>query len=269
MERAQSSLGCWGGELRLNTRAVEIVVDEQAHAQGVRLENGETLPAKVVVANGDVANTYRKLVAPRWRRRWTDRKLARQRYSMGLFVIYFGADRTYPHLAHHTIVLGARYQVLLEDIFERKVLAQDFSLYLHAPTRTDPSLAPPGGECCYVLSPVPNLLGQVDWAEVKERYADAILASLEQPHLCPDLRRHIVSKRIVTPLDFESQLDAYAGSAFQFEPILTQSAWFRPHNVSEDVRGLYLVGAGTHPGAGVPGVLSSAKLLDRVIPAPI
>jgi phytoene desaturase len=257
-----------GGELRLRCRVAEILIGEGARVQGVRLENGETLAAGVVVANGDVANMYRKLVPARWRRRWTDRKLARQRYSMGLFVIYFGTDRTYPHLAHHTIILAERYRELLDDIFNQKVLARDFSLYLHAPTRTDPSLAPPGGECFYVLSPVPNLLGQVDWEQAREQYADAILASLEVPHLCPDLRRHIVTRRIVTPLDFETGLDAYVGSAFQFEPILTQSAWFRPHNISEDVRGLYLVGAGTHPGAGVPGVLSSAKLLDRVIPPP-
>ena len=257
-----------GGELHLNTRVTGITISERGQAQGVQLENGGFLPAKVVVANGDVANTYRKLVAPRWRRRWTDRRLERMRYSMGLFVIYFGTNRTYPNLAHHTIILTERYKELLNDIFNKKELARDFSLYLHAPTRTDPTLAPPGGECFYVLSPVPNLRGEIQWEDVKERYADTILQSLEQAHLCPCLRQHIVTRRILTPLDFETQLDAYAGSAFQFEPILTQSAWFRPHNVSEDVRGLYLVGAGTHPGAGVPGVLSSAKLLDRVIPSP-
>jgi phytoene desaturase len=259
--------GEMGGKLRLQSRVVEILTDAGAQVQGVRLADGETLAARVVVANGDVANTYRKLLPGVRRRRWTDRRLERMRYSMGLFVVYFGTDRTYPDLAHHTIVLTERYQELLADIFNRKVLARDFSLYLHAPTRTDPSLAPEGGECCYVLSPVPNLRGGIDWEQVKDRYADAILASLELPHLCPDLRRHIVTRRILTPLDFETQLDAYAGSAFQFEPILTQSAWFRPHNVSEEVRGLYFAGAGTHPGAGVPGVLSSAKLLDRVIPA--
>lgn len=254
-----------GGQLHLNARAAEITVERGA-ATGVRLEDGRHFPAKVVVSNGDVANTYRKLVAPGHRRRWTDRRLERMRYSMGLFVIYFGTDKQYPHLAHHTIVLTRRYKELLADIFDHQTLADDFSLYLHTPTRTDPSLAPPGGECFYVLSPVPNLRGKIDWEEVKDRYADAILASLELPELCPDLRKHIVTQRIMTPLDFESQLDAYAGSAFQFEPILTQSAWFRPHNVSEDVRGLYFAGAGTHPGAGVPGVLSSAKVLDRVIP---
>lgn len=257
-----------GGRLHLNARVEEITVEHGA-ATGARLADGRHFPAKVVVTNGDVANTYRKQIAPQHRRKWTDRKIERMRYSMGLFVLYFGTNRTYENLAHHTIVLGPRYKDLLHDIFNRKHLAEDFSLYLHAPTRTDPNLAPPGCECFYVLSPVPNLQGGQNWDDLKERYADAILASLELPELCPDLRKHVITKRIMTPLDFERDLDAYAGSAFQFEPILTQSAWFRPHNVSEDVEGLYLVGAGTHPGAGLPGVLSSAKLLDRVVPAPV
>jgi phytoene desaturase len=251
-----------GGRLRLNTKVERLLV-ENGTACGVRLAGGEELPADIVVSNADVANFYKKAVPAESRRTWTDKKLDRMRYSMGLFLIYFGTDRTYPDLAHHSIVLSERYRELLEDIFQKKILADDFSLYLHAPTRTDPSLAPPGCECFYVLSPVPHLGGNVDWNAVKERYADAILASLEK--LCPDLRQHIVSKLIWTPVDFEEQLDAHLGSAFQFEPILTQSAWFRPHNVSEDVKNFYLVGAGTHPGAGLPGVLSSAKLLERVL----
>ncbi len=252
-----------GGKLRLNARVNQLLV-EDGTARGVRLDSGVELPASVVVSNADVANFYKKAVPATARKKWTDKRLDKMRYSMGLFLIYFGTDRTYPELAHHTIVLTERYKELLEDIFSKKILAGDFSLYLHAPTRTDPSLAPPGCECFYVLSPVPNLAGKVDWNAVKERYADAILTSLE--HLCPDLRKHIISKLIWTPLDFETQLDAHLGSAFQFEPILTQSAWFRPHNVSEDVKNLFLVGAGTHPGAGVPGVLSSAKLLEKVLP---
>lgn len=254
-----------GGELFLKARVARIAVSD-GRATGVELVDGRRFSAEVIVSNGDVANTYRHLLHEEVRRKWTDRRLERMRYSMGLFVIYFGTDRTYPHLAHHTILLGPRYKGLLDDIFTHKRLAADFSLYLHAPTRTDPSLAPPGCENFYVLSPVPNLRAGIDWETVKEAYADAILAALEAE--CPDLRRHIVTRRIVTPKDFESRFDAYAGSAFQFEPILTQSAWFRPHNVSEDVKGLYFVGAGTHPGAGVPGVLSSAKVLDRVVPAP-
>ena len=263
--------GEMGGEFHLNSRVAEIEVDPSGGkpaVRGVRLEDGRRFPAEAVVSNGDTANTYRKLIAPEHRRKWTDRRLEKMRYSMGLFVVYFGTDRTYPDLAHHTIVLTERYEELLRDIFHHKLLAEDFSLYLHVPTRTDPSLAPPGGDAFYVLSPVPNLLGGIDWDAVKDRYADAILASLEIPALCPDLRKHIVTQRILTPKDFETGLDAYQGSAFQFEPILTQSAWFRPHNMSEDIRGLYFVGAGTHPGAGVPGVLSSAKVLDKVVPAP-
>jgi len=252
-----------GGKLRLNARVERLLVVDGA-ARGVRLDSGEELPAKVVVSNADVANFYKKAVPAAARRKWTNRRLDRMRYSMSLFLIYFGTDRTWPDLAHHTIILAERYKELLEDIFSKKILADDFSLYLHAPTRTDPSLAPPGCECFYVLSPVPNLGGDVDWNEVKDLYADAILASLEK--LCPELRKHIVSKQIWTPLDFETQFDAHLGSAFQFEPILTQSAWFRPHNVSEDVKNFFLVGAGTHPGAGVPGVISSAKILERVLP---
>ena len=218
-----------------------------------------------MVANGDVANTYRKLIKPEHRRKWTDRRLERMRYAMSLFVIYFGTNRTYEHLPHHAIVLGPRYEGLLGDIFDRKVLAKDFSLYLHTPTRTDPSLAPPGCECFYVLSPVPHLGGGQDWEAIKDEYADRILASLEKEHLVPDLRKHLVSQRIFTPNDFETELDAYMGSAFQFEPVLTQSAWFRPHNKSEDVENLFFVGAGTHPGAGLPGVISSAKVLEKFI----
>jgi phytoene desaturase len=255
-----------GGTVRLNARVEEIEV-QGGRATAVRTADGTRYPAEVVVSNGDVANTYRKLVRPEHRRKWTDRRLERMKYAMSLFVVYFGTNRTYEHLPHHAIVLGPRYEGLLGDIFDRKVVADDFSLYLHAPTRTDPSLAPPGGECFYVLSPVPHLGGGQDWDAIKEDYADKILASLERPGLCPDLREHIVTKRIFTPKDFETQLDAYMGSAFQFEPVLTQSAWFRPHNKSEDVEGLYFVGAGTHPGAGLPGVISSAKVLEHWIPA--
>jgi phytoene desaturase len=252
-----------GGKLRLQSRVEELQVKDGA-ATGVRLASGEELPAALVVSNADVANFYKKAVPVAARKKWTDKRLDGMRYSMGLFLIYFGTRRTYPNLAHHTIVLTERYKELLQDIFKNKILASDFSLYLHAPTRTDPSLAPPGCECFYVLSPVPNMAGDIDWDAVKERYADAILESLET--LCPDLRHNIISQMIFTPLDFATELDAHLGSAFQFEPILTQSAWFRPHNVSEDVKNFYLVGAGTHPGAGLPGVISSAKLLERVLP---
>ena len=254
-----------GGKLELNTRVEEIEVEAGA-VTGVRAADGRHFPAEIVISNGDVANTYRKQIKPEHRRKWTDRRLEKMQYAMSLFVVYFGTNRTYEHLPHHAIVLGPRYEGLLDDIFDNKIVAQDFSLYLHAPTRTDPSLAPAGNECFYVLSPVPNLAGGQDWDAIKEEYCDRIFASLEKDYLVPDLRKHLVTKRIFTPKDFETDLDAYLGTAFQFEPVLTQSAWFRPHNRSEDVRNLYFVGAGTHPGAGLPGVVSSAKVLDNFIP---
>ncbi|MGF1530338.1 MAG: phytoene desaturase [Puniceicoccaceae bacterium] len=254
-----------GGTIHCNAKVSKIDVMNGA-VSGVHTEDGRHFPAEIVISNGDVANTYRKLIAPEQRRKWTDRRLEKMSYAMSLFVIYFGTDRTYPHLPHHSIILGPRYEGLLKDIFKHKIVAEDFSLYLHAPTRTDPSLAPPGCESFYVLSPVPHLGGGQDWDAIGEEYADRILASMEKDHLVPDLRKHLVTKRIFTPKTFETDLDAYMGSAFQFEPTLTQSAWFRPHNKSEDVKNLYFVGAGTHPGAGLPGVVSSAKVLDNFIP---
>jgi len=186
---------------------------------------------------------------------------------MGLFVGYFGARGTWPKLAHHTIILGNRYRELLEDIFERKILADDFSLYLHAPTRSDPALAPPGHENFYVLSPVPNTQGKIDWDAVGPRYFDTILDFLDSTHV-PGLKDSIVTRRHITPQYFETTLRSFGGAAFGPEPRLEQSAYFRYHNRSEDVNGLYFVGAGTHPGAGMPGVLCSAKVLERLMPAP-
>jgi phytoene desaturase len=253
-----------GGEIRCGEEVQSIVVEDGA-AKGVALASGEILRASVVVSNADSAWTYRRLVPAASRKRWTDRKIDRARYSMGLFVWYFGVDRRYDDVAHHTILLGPRYRELLRDIFDRKRLAPDFSLYLHRPTATDPSLAPEGCDAFYVLSPVPNLQGGQDWRIEAEPYRKAIEQSLEATVL-PDLSRHIVTSRMATPLDFQDQLNAYRGAGFGLEPTLTQSAWFRPHNASEDIRNLFLVGAGTHPGAGLPGVLSSARVLDKVAP---
>ncbi len=253
-----------GNVIRCNATVDQILVSN-GKAHGVRLASGETMAADIVVSNADAAWTYRKLLPPETRRRWTDRKLDRARYSMSLFLWYFGTSRRYEAVPHHTIMLGPRYRGLLRDIFGRKVLSEDFSLYLHRPTATDPSLAPPGCDAFYVLSPVPNLAGATDWRTAAEPYRQAIAAHLSATVL-PDLERHVVSSKLMTPLDFQDQLLAWQGAAFGLEPVLLQSAWFRPHNRSEDIANLYLVGAGTHPGAGVPGVLSSAKVLDRVVP---
>ena len=179
---------------------------------------------------------------------------------------YFGTDKQYNEVPHHMMLLGPRYKGLLNDIFKRQVLADDFSLYLHRPTATDPSMAPEGCDTFYVLSPVPHLGSGTDWAAESERYRTAIAEALERTVL-PGLRQHVVTSKVAHPQDFKDRLLAYKGAAFGLEPLLLQSAWFRPHNRSEDVDGLFMVGAGTHPGAGIPGVLMSAKALESVLPS--
>ena len=253
-----------GGRVRYGITVDEILV-KSGRARGVKLASGEFVPADVVVSNADAAFTYRSLLRAKPRRRWTDARLARARYSMSLFVWYFGTDRRYEDVAHHSILLGPRYKELLGDIFERRLLAPDFSLYLHRPTSTDPTLAPAGCDAFYVLSPVPHLDANVDWSTQAEPYRKTIEAYLEEA-LLPGLKRHLVTSRSMTPQHFHDELLSDRGAAFGLEPVLTQSAYFRPHNESEEVKGLYLVGAGTHPGAGVPGVLSSARVLDGLIP---
>jgi phytoene desaturase len=251
-----------GGTIRYNTDVAEIIVRDGA-ARGVRLTSGETVAADIVVSNADAAYTYRNLVPAAVRRRWTDRKLDAADYSMSLFVWYFGTRRRYPE--HHTILLGPRYKGLLTDIFRGKSLAEDMSLYLHRPTATDPSLAPPGCDAFYVLSPVPHLDADIDWKTQAEPYRQAIERRLSET-LLPGLQGEIATSLVTTPQDFHDRYRSLKGAAFSLAPTLLQSAWFRPNNRSEDVKGLYLVGAGTQPGAGVPGVLSSARILDAVVP---
>jgi phytoene desaturase len=256
-----------GGKVRCGAEVERILV-EKGRATGVRLAGGETLHADVVVSNADSAWTYRYLVEPEERRKWTDAKVEGMRYSMGLFVWYFGTNRRYEDVLHHTILLGPRYRPLLEDIFTKKILADDFSLYLHRPTATDPGLAPEGCDSFYVLAPVPHLVeGGTDWAAEGERYRKKIEELLEAT-LLPGLSSSLVVSETMTPKGFEQQLSSFRGAGFGMQPLLTQSAYFRPHNKSEDVENLFLVGAGTHPGAGVPGVLSAAKVLDLVVPDP-
>jgi phytoene desaturase len=256
-----------GGKIHLNAGVSEILVNERK-VTGIRLEDGSLHTADIIVSNADVAHTYRKLIPAQYRRKNTDRKLEGMRYSMGLFVIYFGTKRRYTDtdLAHHNIILSDRYKPLLDDIFNKKVLAHDFSLYLHMPSLTDPSIAPQGCENFYVLSPVPNLGSGTDWTKMARPYRDRIMQFLEQNYL-PDLGSNIIAEHTIDPLHFQNTLNSYMGSAFSFQPILTQSAWFRPHNLSEDFDNLYFVGAGTHPGAGLPGVLSSAIIAENLVEA--
>jgi phytoene desaturase len=257
-----------GSVVRLGVEVSRIDVEDGPagrRATGVTLADGTRLRADVVVSNADSAFTYKHLLPAEHRKRWTDAKVDRARYSMSLFVWYFGTDRKYEDVAHHTIMLGPRYKGLLDDIFRHKKLADDFSLYLHRPTATDPSLAPAGHDGFYVLSPVPHLDADVDWSQQREVYRRKLEAFLADT-IMPDLPRHVVSSRVLDPQGFRDELLSVKGAAFGMEPILLQSAYFRPHNESEDIERLYLVGAGTHPGAGVPGVLSSAKVLEQVVP---
>ncbi len=250
--------------IRYNAPVTRIRVAD-GRATGVELDSGEFIPADIVVSNGDAAWTYRHLVEPQHRKHWTDRRIAKGKYSSGLFVWYFGTDRRYEDVPHHMMVLGPRYKGLLQDIFKNHTLSKDFSLYLYRPTATDPSLAPPGCDSFYVLSVVPNLSSETDWPAVTAQYQDAIATALEESVL-PNLRQHVVSSKVTTPQDFQDRMWSYKGAGFGLEPILVQSAWFRPHNRSEDVDGLFMVGASSQPGAGVPSVLMSAKMLEQVVP---
>jgi len=247
-----------GGVVRLNS-AVERIETEGERATGVVLEGGEVIPADMVASNADVVHTYDRLLGQSPRGKAKAKSLKSKRFSMSLFVLHFGTSKPQSHLAHHTICFGARYRELISEIFAGPSLPEDFSLYLHAPCATDPSMAPEGMSSHYVLSPVPHLgAADIDWSVKGPEYRERIIDYLEERYI-PNLRRDLVTTHIWTPLDFKDDLNAHLGSAFSLEPILTQSAWFRPHNRDDVIPNLYIVGAGTHPGAGIPGVVGSAK----------
>lgn len=247
-----------GGTIHLNAEIERIeTVDDRATA--VVTADGHRHPADMIASNGDVMHTYNRLLGHTARGRKKARTLARQDWSMSLFVIYFGLKRVHPDLKHHMVLFGPRYRGLIQDIFHAPELADDFSLYLHAPTLTDPSLAPEGCSAYYVLSPVPHLgTADLDWNEVGPKYADRILDYLQR-HYLPGLKDDLVTMRTLDPFGFRDELNSHHGSAFSVEPVLTQSAWLRPHNRDGEIPNLYLVGAGTHPGAGIPGVVGSAR----------
>jgi phytoene desaturase len=245
-----------GGRIVTEAEATEIRV-EGGRAVGVETVQGY-FPADLVVSNGDPGHTYKHLVRPEHRRKWTDRKADRIDYAMSCFLLYLGTKKQYPQLKHHTLILTERYEGLLKDIFKKKILPEDFSMYLHVPTRSDPGMAPEGCESMYVLVPVANNRSDIDWSKEAEPFRDRILEFLEAWGM-DGLRENLEVLHTFTPDDFATQLNATDGNAFAIEPKFTQTAWFRPHNRSEDVKGLYLVGAGTHPGAGVPGVMLSAE----------
>lgn len=253
-----------GIQVRYNAPVKEIIFSGNKCA-GAQIESGEVINSDIVACNADPSFVYSRMMGAKEKTKHTASKIQSRRPSMSLFVSYFGVRKKFNNLAHHTIILGPRYKDLLHDIFETKVLADDFSLYLHAPTVTDITLAPEGCECFYVLSPVPNNRSKIDWKIQGPRYQEKILKFLDQHHL-PGLLENLATSFYVTPDYFEGDLRSIDGAAFGLEPRFTQSAYFRYHNRSEEADGLYFVGASTHPGAGVPGVLCSAKVLDKIIP---
>ena len=261
-----------GGQIKLNAEVEKINVQSngafsKSKATGLTLKDGRSFDFDIVCSNADYANTYMHLIEKKHRTWNPDWRVKSMKYSMSLFVIYFGFKKTEDvlDLRHHNIILGPRYEELLTDIFDRKILAKDFSQYLHIPTITDPSMAPEGYHAAYTLVPVPNLGGEIDWQEVGPRFCNTILEFLEERGYIPDLKKNLEYVSHIDPLYFRDVLNSYLGNGFGVEPTLTQTAFFRPHNRSEDIDNLYLVGANTQPGAGTPSVMMSAKMTTRVI----
>ena len=261
MERLFRSLG---GEVRCGV-PVDLIQLNKRRITGVRLEDGTELQADAVIANSDIASTYFNLLPASTRPRQITKRLKNYHYSMSCFLLYLGINRKYEHLRHHTIIMPDRYQKLIHDIFDGQGIPEDLALYLHTPSKTDPSMAPPGGDSLYVLAPVPNLAHGIDWEHEALAFRHKIIHFLEQEAGLEGLEASIMTEHAFTPLDFASELRSYLGAAFSIEPTLFQSAYFRPHNRSNDIDGLYFVGAGTHPGAGIPGVLLSANITSRLV----
>ena len=256
-----------GGQIRYGAGVDRILIDDGRAARGVRLEDGDELLSDIVVSNADYATTYMKLIEPRHRTWNPDWRVRNMRYSMSLLVVYFGFRKTDEplDLQHHNIILGPRYEDLLTEIFDTKVLSEDFSQYLHVPTLTDPSLAPEGHHAAYTLIPVPHNGSGIDWAVQGPKLVDRVMRFLDERGYIPGLAQRVVEQAFIDPNYFEHTLESYLGNAFGPEPVLTQSAWFRPHNRCPDIDGLYLVGAGAQPGGGTPSVMMSAKMTARCI----
>ena len=254
-----------GGKIHLNQQVEEILVKDRK-VTGAKLADGSKYDADVVISNSDVANTYKNLIDTSHRKKYTDNKIERMQYSSSLFVYYFGTNKRYldSKFAHHNIIMTDKYKILLKEIFEGKEMPNDLSLYIHMPTITDTSIAPEGCESFYVLALVPNLDANIDWNVQAKLYRDKIVNYLEE-HYLPGLNENIIAEHYIDPLHFQSTLNSHKGAAFAFRPSLLQSGYFRPHNRSEEFDNLYFVGAGTHPGAGVPAVISSGKIAAELI----
>lgn len=248
-----------GGALRLGDPVVEIETTGN-RITGVRTASGWRTDADAVGSNADIVHSYRDLLSGSAQGKREGRRLVRKRFSPSLFVVHFGVRGTFPHIPHHMILFGPRYRGLLDDIYTGNALAEDFSLYLHHPSATDPGMAPVGHSTFYALAPVPHMgKAAIDWEAEGSKFSARILDEVARRIGVPDLKERIVTQFHYAPPDFAQDLNAHLGSAFSLEPILTQSAWFRTHNRDDQIRNLYFVGAGTHPGAGIPGVVGSAK----------
>jgi len=253
-----------GVHIVLNTTVTSIDI-EHNQAKRVVFSDGTAHEVDLIVSNADPTYLYQNMVETHQTATSTKLKLKVAHYSMGLFVVYFGSTKKYETVAHHTIWLGKTYKKLLHNIFDKKILSDDFSLYLHRPTATDASFAPEGCDSFYVLCPVPNLQGNVDWENEGELLKNRIIDALDQTIL-PDLKQYIVEDFFMSPVDFKENYLSTHGAGFSIAPLFRQSAWFRFHNQSEKIKNLSIVGAGTHPGAGLPGVLCSAKVVDSMLP---
>jgi phytoene desaturase len=254
-----------GGTIHTSSPVEEVMIDPATRrATGVK-SGGKVFPVDAVVSNADFAHTMTKLIKPEHRKKWTDTKVHKLDYSMSAFLMYIGTKKKYPELLHHTLILSERYKELVKDIFDKKILPNDFSMYLHVPTRTDADMAPEGCESMYVLIPVANLASGLKWDDIKQKYADKVLQFLEEDFGMKDLRANVDVLELFTPEDFKRDRNSHLGSAWGVEPSLIQTAYFRPHNRSEDVPNMYLVGTSTHPGAGVPGVLMTAETTHKLL----
>lgn len=252
-----------GGEIRVNSEAEEIGI-RGSKVTGVRV-NGEFHEMDILASNAHFAHTQLDLLDETKRSKWSNKRVKNLDYSMSSFLMYMGVRKKYPQLKHHTLILSERYRELVRDIFDRKILPDDFSMYLHAPSITDESMAPSGCESLYVLIPVPNLAGKINWQDKKHVFAKKVLEFLENDFGLEGLQKNLDVFELFTPEDFSSRRNNYLGSAWGVEPKLTQSASFRPANKSNEFENLYFVGASTHPGAGVPGVLLTAEATENAI----
>jgi phytoene desaturase len=250
-------------EILKDTEVTDIITADDK-ITGLKLNDSKEIKADNVVCNADPPAVYSKLIKSKNTNPIFNWKIKRMEYSMGLFVYYFGTKKTYDSVEHHTIKFGDKYKEHLDDIFNQKRLNEDISYYLHRPTATDKSMAPDGHDCFYVLVPVPNNQSGINWSIEGDKLKNLVIDKMENC-LLPNLRENIVEDFYLTPDYFEKELNTKYGSGFSIQPKFSQSAYFRFHNKSEIYNGLYFVGAGTHPGAGVPGVLSSAKVLDKIL----